>query len=332
MLIVAGEVLEVHVIADSTGETAARLARAAQAQFPSRRFRIIRHPRITSVESVVAVVESLKARTADKIVITTLVNPDLRDLVSRACDGLGVSHSDLLGPTLAAIEEITGTEADLVPMRPVGVEADYFTRISAMQYVIQQDDGQHLEGLGQADIVLLGASRSGKTPLSMYLGYLGYRTANIPLVIGIEPPTQLALVDRWRLVGLTMDPERLVEIRRERIERLGMGSGLRSRKDGYADLARVYDEVDQIVVIERRLGAVVVNTTSVALEENAAKIIEIVEQRARQAGGHLREIAGEPRATPRSAVSVRGSTPSTSPVAPSGAPGLPREGHGPVLA
>lgn len=309
VLIVAGEVLEVHVIADSTGETAARLARAAQAQFPSRRFRIIRHPRISSVESVVSVVESLKGRTAARIVITTLVNPDLRDLVNRACDGLGIRHSDLLGPTLAAIEEITGTEADLVPMRPVGVEADYFTRISAMQYVIQQDDGQHLESLGQADIVLLGASRSGKTPLSMYLGYLGYRTANVPLVLGIDPPPQLALVDRWRLVGLTMDPERLVEIRRERIGRLGMGTGLRSRKDGYADLARVYDEVDQIVAMERRLGAVVVNTTSVALEENAAKIIEIAERRAQQAGGHLREIPGEPRATPRSALSVRQGSP-----------------------
>lgn len=304
MLIVAGEVLEVHVIADSTGETAARLARAAQAQFPSRRFRIIRHPRITSVEGVLSAMESLKGRTESRIVLSTLVNPDLRDLVNRACDEMGIRHSDLLGPTLATIEDITGTEADLVPMRPVGVEADYFTRISAMQYVIQHDDGQHLEGLRNADIVLLGASRSGKTPLSMYLGYLGYRTANVPLVIGIDPPAELAQVDRWRLVGLTMDPDRLVEIRRERVGRMGSGTGLRSRKDGYADLARVYDEVDQIVALQRRLGAVVMNTTSVALEENAAKIIETVERRALQAGAHFREIAGEPRATPRAAANA----------------------------
>ncbi len=294
----AGEVLEVHVIADSTGETAARLARAAQAQFPTRRFRIIRHPRITSIEGALAAVESMKGRKADKIALTTLVNPDLRDVVDRTCDEIGVRHSDLLGPTLAIIEDITGTEADLVPMRPVGVEADYFTRISAMQYVIRHDDGQHLEGLQHADIVLLGASRSGKTPLSMYLGYLGYRTANVPLVIGIDPPAELGQVDRWRLIGLTMDPERLVEIRKERVERLGQGSGLRVRKDGYADLARVYEEVDHIVALERRLGAVVMNTTSVALEENAAKIIETVERRAYQAGAHVREIAGERRATP----------------------------------
>lgn len=306
----AGEILEVHVIADSTGETAARLARAAQAQFPSRRFRIIRHPRVTSVEGVLSVVESLKTRTEDRIVLTTLVSPDLRTLVDQACDEMAIRHSDLLGPTLALIEEITGTEADQVPMRPVGVEANYFTRISAMQFVIQHDDGQHLEGLKNADIILLGASRSGKTPLSMYLGYLGYRTANVPLVLGITPPAELALVDHWRLVGLTMDPDRLVEIRRERVGRLGQGQGLKSRKDGYADLARVYDEVDQIVAMQRKLGAVVVNTTSRALEENAANIIEVVERRAQQAGSSLREIAGEPRATPRATVTSVAAPPS----------------------
>ena len=298
---VAGEVLEIHVIADSTGETAARLARAAQAQFPSHRFRIIRHPRVTSVDGVLSALESLKGRTERRIVLTTLVDADLRELLSRSCDDLGIEHSDLIGPTLAIIEEITGTVADQVPMRPVGVEADYFTRISAMKYVIQHDDGQHLEGLKNADIVLLGASRSGKTPLSMYLGYLGYRTANVPLVVGIDPPAQLTLVDRWRLVGLTMDPEKLVEMRKERVGRLGQGSGLKARKDGYADLARVYEEVDQVIALQRRLGAVVVNTTSIALEENASKIIDIVERRALQAGAHLREIAGEPRATPRAA-------------------------------
>lgn len=294
---VAAEVLEVHVVADSTGETAARLARAAQAQFPSRRFRIIRHPRVTSMEGVLAVMESIKRRTDGRIVLSTLVNPDLREVVDRVCGEIGIRHSDLIGPTLAAIEAESGTESAGVPMRPVGVEADYFTRIAAMHYVIQHDDGQHLEGLKHADIVLLGASRSGKTPLSMYLGYLGYRTANVPLVLGIDPPAELADVARWRLVGLTMDPETLVRIRRERVERLG--TGLRPRKDGYADLVRVYDEVEEVMALQRRLGAVVVNTTSIALEENAAKIIEIVERRALQAGAHLREIAGEARATPQ---------------------------------
>lgn len=283
-----------HVIADSTGETAARLARAAQAQFPSRRFRIIRHPRVTSVEGVLSAMESVKTRHDGCIVLSTLVNADLRDLVTRACREIGIRHSDLIGPTLAAIENVSGTEAEGVPMRPVGVEADYFTRIAAMQYVIQHDDGQHLEGLKKADIVLLGASRSGKTPLSMYMGYLGYRTANVPLVVGIEPPVQLSLVDRWRLVGLTMDPETLVEVRRERVERLGTG-GLKARKDGYADLARIYDEVEQVIALQRRLGAVVVNTTHMALEENASKIIDIVERRAQASGAHLREIAGEAR-------------------------------------
>ncbi len=306
------------MVADSTGETGARLASAARAQFPSRKFRIVRHPRVRTVEGIEAVMDDLAARRASRVaagsaaervteeprtpallVLTTLVNPTLRDMVAGGCDELGIRHVDLLGETLATMEAITGTEADLVPMRPVGVEADYFTRISAMQYVIQHDDGQHLEGLPQADIVLVGASRTGKTPLSMYLGYLGYRTANVPLVVDITPPPELLLVDRWRMVGLTMDPERLAEIRRERVGRLGGGLGARSRKDGYTDLVRVYDEMDRIRAVQRRLGAVVVDTTSIALEENAARIIEIVERRADQAGAHLREIPGEPRATVR---------------------------------
>lgn len=295
----ATEVLEVHVIADSTGETAARVARAAQAQFPSRRFRIIRHPRVTSGENVDGVMQLLRERHGNGpcIVLTTLVNASVRSMVEAGCAEIGVRHVDLMGSTLRGLEEITQTEADQVPMRPVGVEADYFTRISAMQFAIRHDDGQFPDELHKADIVLLGASRSGKTPLSMYLGYLGYRTANVPLVLGVDPPASLRAVDPWRLVGLTMDPERLVVIRKERVERLGTGrtSGLRSRKDGYTDLVRVYDEVEAIKDLYRKLGAVIVNTTSVALEENASKIIDIVENRAHQVGGQLREIPGEPR-------------------------------------
>src|SRR5690606_25948497 len=97
-------------------------------------------------------------------------------------------------------------------IRPVGVGEDYFKRIQAMEYAIANDDGHLTNPLTQADIVLIGVSRSGKTPLSMYLGYLGYRTANIPLVRGIDAPDELFQVDRWKIVGLTLDPERLKEI------------------------------------------------------------------------------------------------------------------------
>lgn len=282
--------LEIHVIADSTGETAARLARAAQAQFPNHRFRIIRHPRLTTAEDLFELFEAVRGRIDWPVaVMSTLVNSVLRDLVDDACAELGIVHIDLLGPALQQLEIATGSAAERVAMRPVGVEADYFSRIAAMEFAVRHDDGQQPEGLKDADIVLVAASRCGKTPLSMYLGYLGFRTANIPLVAGIKPPSQLYAVNRWRIVGLTLDPQEMAEIRARRLK----GMGKHQRSDGYAELAKIYDEFDEIKAIQRGLGCPVLDTTRMALEESAARIIDIVGDRARLNGGVLRRPPGE---------------------------------------
>ena len=138
------------------------------------------------------------------------------------------------------------------------------------------------------DIVLVGASRSGKTPLSMYLGYLGYKAANVSLVPGIAPPAELFTVDRWRIVGLTMDAERLQIIRGQRVRTMG-GFGTR---DGYADLAQIYDEFDEVGQIQRKLGCPVMDTTGVALEEMASRILDLVVSRATMNGATLRRLPG----------------------------------------
>ncbi|GAB3710809.1 pyruvate, water dikinase regulatory protein [Mariniluteicoccus flavus] len=287
--------LEIHVIADSTGETAARLARAAQAQFPSHPFRIVRHPRITTPEGLFLIFDDIRNHHDHPVaVLSTLVNQVLRDLVDDACAELGVVHCDLLGPTLQLLEVATGDEAERVPQRPVGVEADYFTRIAAMEYAVRHDDGQMLSGLKDADIVLVGASRCGKTPLSMYLGYLGYKTANVPLVAGIPAPEELFTLDRWRIVGLTLDADRLAAIREKRVK----GLGAHRRSDGYDDLVKIYDELDEITAVQRRLGCPVLNTTTTALEEAAARVIDVVDDRARVNGKRLRRPAGEMIVTP----------------------------------
>lgn len=292
---VSAQVLEIHVIADSTGETAARLARAAQAQFPQHPFRIVRHPRLTTADELFQIFDTMREH-ADQpmVVMSTLVNAGLRDLVDDACAELDVVHIDLLGPTLQQLEIATGFEAERVAMRPVGVEADYFSRISAMEFAVRHDDGQQPEGLKDADIVLVAASRCGKTPLSMYLGYLGFKTANIPLVKGIKPPRELQEVDRWRIVGLTIDPQILADIRARRVK----GMGAHRRSDGYAELAKIYDEFDEIKAIQRSLGCPVIDTTKMALEESASRIIDIVDDRARAIGRSLRQPPGELSLTP----------------------------------
>ena len=286
-----GQPLEIHVIADSTGETAARLARAAQAQFPNHPFRIVRHPRIVTPEGLFLIFDDIRQHHDRPVaVLSTLVNQELRDLVDDACAELGVVHCDLLGPTLQQLEIATGAAAERVPMRPVGVEADYFSRIAAMEYAVRHDDGQQLAGLKDADIVLVAASRCGKTPLSMYLGYLGYKTGNVPLVAGIDPPAELFELDRWRIVGLTLDPERMASIRTRRVSTMGSRG---RHKDGYADLAKIYDELDEITAIQRRLGAPILDTTKIALEEAASRIIDIVDDRAKANGRSLRRPPGE---------------------------------------
>lgn len=290
-------VLEIHVIADSTGETAVRLARAARSQFEGVHWHIVRHPMIGSVKDMVVALGEIKERHDAGMWVTvvhTLALSDMRQMVCDACEAMEVRQVDLMGPVLAAMEQASGLDADEVPRRPVGVEADYFTRISAMEFAVRNDDGAIPERLTEADICLVGASRSGKTPLSIYLGYLGYKTVNVPLVPGIPAPEELFAVDRWRIVGLTIDAQRLLEIRGRRVRGMG-GFGT---SDGYADLVRIYDELDEVGKVQRRLGCPVIDTTGLALEEAATRVVDIVEERARTAGQHLRRPAGQLRIRP----------------------------------
>lgn len=275
----SGPPLELHVIADSTGDTASRVARASAAQYAAYDVRIVRHPRVTSAEGLRAVIRNLDP--AHRMaVFSTIVDDELRALVPQLCAERGIAHADLLEPALSALQAATGAAPERV-IRPVGVGEDYFKRIQAMEFAIANDDGRLTSPLSSADIVLIGVSRSGKTPLSMYLGYLGFRTANIPLVRGIAPPEDLFAIDRWKIVLLTLDPERLKEIRTKRVRALGS----RRQGDGYAELIRIYEELEEVGTIQRRLGCPVIDTTTLALEEAAGRVIEVVERRREAATG-----------------------------------------------
>lgn len=268
------QAIEFHVVADSTGDTAARVARATAAQFPDIDTHIVRHPRITTESTLRSVMARIAEDGAPVVVYSTIVDSSLHDLVHELAQQLRLEHVDLLGPALGAVERVAHRQAEH-KVRPVGIGADYFTRIAAMEYAVANDDGNPDQRLDQADVVLIGVSRSGKTPLSMYLGYLGYKTANIPLVRGIEPPQRLFSVPRWKVVGLTIDPTRLQDIRTRRVETLGGRQG----KDGYADLARIYDELDHAEEVFRKVGCPTIDTTQLALEESAGRVIELVEDR-----------------------------------------------------
>jgi [pyruvate, water dikinase]-phosphate phosphotransferase / [pyruvate, water dikinase] kinase len=276
--------IEIHIIADSTGDTAARVARATAAQFESHETTIVRHPRVTTEASVRGAFETIRRDSAiprpdlGVAVFYTLVDDALRALVEELCSQQGIPHFDLLGPALAAVELASGDRAEHVVARIVGaVNRDYFKRIAAMEFAVRHDDGQFPGELPRADIVLVGVSRAGKTPLSMYLGYLGHKTANVPLVRGIDPPRQLFSIDRWKIVALTIDAQRLATIRGRRVTAVGSPG----RRDGYAELIRIYDELEEAGRILQRLGCPVIDTTSLALEEAAERVTELVGDRKR---------------------------------------------------
>ena len=273
--------IEVHIIADSTGDTAARVARAAAAQYADHDVRIMRHPRQSSLEGLDDSFARMHPDRVRTVVFSTVVDEELRQRVDQLCTERGLAHADLLEPAVTALSAVTGQAPERV-VRPVGVGDDYFKRVSAMEFAIANDDGNLSNHLREADIVLIGVSRTGKTPLSMYLGYLGYKTANVPLVPGIDPPPELWEVHRWKIVGLTLDPERLQQIRGRRVRAMG-SAGV--HRDGYTELVRIFDELDEVSRIQRSFGCPVIDTTDLALEEAAGRVIELVQKRREAAQG-----------------------------------------------
>ena len=267
---VARPTVELHIVSDSTGETAARLVQALEAQFPDQEFEEVRHARVESVEDLELAVRSARGRPA--VVVYTIVEPEMRDAMRRLCRRARVHYCDLLGHPIDAVARVSGQTARMMPGSRAPLNPAYFRRIEAMEFAVKYDDGVGA-GLDEADIVLVGVSRTSKTPLSIYLGYLGHKVANVPIVKGIEPPRELWELDPSKIVGLTIDPNRLVEIRRGRLRNLG------ARDRRYAELMEIYEELDEAVAVHRRLGCPVIDISELSIEETAQRILRTVEQR-----------------------------------------------------
>src|SRR6201996_6468194 len=199
------------MISDSTGETAQRLVQALEAQFPEQEFLEVRHPRVDTLADLQLAVDRMKGRAA--VVVYTLVEPELREGMRTLCRRARLHYCDLLGHPIDAVARVSGMAAKMRPGSRPPLNSAYFKRMEAIEFAVRFDDGVG-RGLRDADIVLVGVSRTSKTPLSIYLGYLGHKAANVPVVKGIALPPELFEVDQARVVGLTIDPNRLVEIRR----------------------------------------------------------------------------------------------------------------------
>ena len=261
------------MISDSTGETATRLVHALEAQFPEQPFEEVRHPRIETSEDLSLAVRRMKGRRA--VAVYTLVEPELRKAMRALCKRARVHYCDLLGHPIEAVARVSGMAARMTPGARHALDAAYFRRVDAIEFAVKYDDGVG-RGLDEADIVLVGVSRTSKTPLSIYLGYLGYKTANVPIVKGIEPPRELFEVDPAKIVGLTIDASRLAEIRRTRARNMG------ASRRAYAELVEIYDELEEAAAVHRRLGCPVLEVSELSIEETAHRIMRLVEERRRE--------------------------------------------------
>ena len=217
--------------------------------------------------------------------IFTLVEPTLRLVMRELCEDAGVDYCDLLAEPLAAVAKVSGQPRRDAAARAAGarrglLQADRRDRVRG-----QERRRPRARASPQADVVLVGVSRTSKTPLSIYLGYLGWKATNVPLVKGIEPPQELFEIDPARIVGLTIDANRLAEIRSERL--VLMGGDRR-----YADLNEVYEDLEHAAAIHKRLGCPVIDVSELSIEEIALRIVQTVEGRLRREDPREAEAAG----------------------------------------
>jgi regulator of PEP synthase PpsR (kinase-PPPase family) len=261
------------ILSDGTGETAAQMTKAAMVQFSEREVYFTRYKNVRNEAQIEAIIED--AAINKDLVVYTIVSPALRAFLITRARAAQIPCVDLLGPLLVGLGSYFGYEPKLIAGLLHDVNENYFKRIEAMEYTIQHDDGRDLTALDKADLVILGISRTSKTPLSMYLSHQGWRVANIPLIKGFEVPREVLEVDQRRVIGLTIDPEDLATIRRARLERLGQDKG-----GEYADPDKVNEEIEYANELFRKNRRwPVFNVTGKALEETASEIIKLMASR-----------------------------------------------------
>jgi [pyruvate, water dikinase]-phosphate phosphotransferase / [pyruvate, water dikinase] kinase len=257
--------ITIHLLSDSLGETADALARAVTAQFPPGAFRTERLPKVASVEQLVELVHAHCGHHC--VFFFTIIEQGLLAEMRRLVAEENVRGVDILGPGIDLLAGVSGIEPRGVAGAIREPDEAYFDRIEAMEFAINHDDGRNPEGLVDADVVLIGVSRTSKTPLCVYLASKGLRAANIPLVRGTEPPVELFDVDPRRVFGLVSSAPVLAEIRSKRMVELG------TYVAHYADRDDIERDLDEARAVMRRIGCIVVRTDNRAVEETAQEVI-----------------------------------------------------------
>ena len=259
----------VFVVSDGTGETALKVVQAALRQFQDHPVTLRVFPATDRPDLLPPIVD--EAVPLGAMLVTTLVQPAMRAHARRLAHDRGLRHLDVLDPLLSAFEDLLHQRVDGVPGRLHRADDSYYRRIEAIEFTVRADDGKDPRMLPHADLILVGPSRTGKTPLSTFLGHKGYKVGNQPIVLDMPVPDQLFAVDPRRVFALTIEPSALQSIRRARLIAMGVPEAM-----NYSDMGYIMAELEYAEQIYRGNRWRVVDVTHKAVEESAATILGVL--------------------------------------------------------
>lgn len=261
------EFYNLHLVSDSTGETVGMLARACLVQFED--IDVEQHvwPMVRKKNQLKEVLDSIRVKPG--LVLFTLVNPSLREALEKGCEEMKVPYLCVLDPVLTQLGSYFNAQAHYRPGRQHSLAAADYKRVEAINFTLNHDDGQATETLERADVVLVGVSRTSKTPTCLYLANRGIKAANVPVVPGCPLPEELFRTRRPAIIGLTKDPGRLVQVRKGRLELLN-----NANHTDYIELKTVRQEVSEAAGLCQDQGWPIIDVTHRSIEETAALVLQ----------------------------------------------------------
>lgn len=257
----------VYIMSDSIGDTAEFVVKAVASQFDSGNVEMRRVPFVEDKSQINSVFT--EAAECNAIVVYTFVVPELRRAAEEEALRYNIPTADILGSLMDAFRQVTCKDPHIEPGRVRRLDQDYFRRVAAVEFAVKHDDGKDPRGLIQADVVLVGISRTSKTPLSMYLAHQGIMVANLPLVPEVDPPEELFWVSPEKIIGLVINPGQLREIRQERLKTLGLDDS-----SNYVAVERIEEELAYARRVMKKIGCTVFDVSNKAVEEVANRIIQ----------------------------------------------------------
>lgn len=261
----------IYAISDSIGETAESVVRATASQYDKERFDIVRVPYVETKKQIDDVLRD--AHPGSDVICHTIVSPELRDYLHGQVEALGLETVDIMGPVMNAVGKVTDTKPRLTAGMVHKLDQEYFKKVDAIEFAVKYDDGKNPAGFSKADIVIIGVSRTSKTPLSMYLAYKKIKAANLPLVPEVPLPEEIFKVPPKKMVGLIIDPFKLNNIRSERLKSMGLED-----EANYANMLRIQQELEYAKAVMRRCHCQVLDVSNKSIEETASLVMQIVER------------------------------------------------------